>query len=133
MKMKLDRIACVTKHGKLEELTKYYEDLFSIKFDKPVPAENGGRAAYSASGIEVGEPPAGMEMEGGIWGFVLRVPNLDEAKTELSKKGLNPIWEPVIGKMREAVYNPAETKGIQFCLCEYPESMPTANLAARMK
>jgi len=133
MKVKLDRIACLAKYGKLEEVTKYFEDLFSIKFDKPIAIENGGRAVYSTSGIEVGEPPAGMEMEGGIWGFVLRVPNLDEAKAELSAKGLNPIWEPVIGKMKEAVYNPQETKGIQFALCEYPNSMPTANLAAKMK
>jgi hypothetical protein len=134
----IDRVVYITKRGKLEEMTKYLEDLLDIKFDEPIKitgglaGEEGGRTAYSSSGLEVGEPPAGMEMEG-LWGFVLRVPNLDEAKAEMAAKKLHPIWEPVVGKMREAVYNPLETRGIQICLCEYPDTMPTANLAARVK
>ena len=138
--MKIEKIDRVVIHVKdLAKAERLFSDLFKTTFDEyadrimrgevkrerilteyadPSFEERGLKVAHSPIGLELIETIPGVENEG-IRSIVLKVPNLDEAKAEMRKKGIRLLLEVKLGGLREAIFSPDDLHGVRLCLAEY--------------
>ncbi|MBI4294905.1 MAG: hypothetical protein HY669_01910 [Chloroflexi bacterium] len=75
--------------------------------------------AVSETGVELVEtdPPCAKE---GIRSVIYKVPNLEESKAAMEKKGVGMMVEVVWkGGLKEAVFGPVNLHGVRLALIEY--------------
>jgi peroxiredoxin len=56
----------------------------------------------------------------GIGCVSLKVPDIEEAITELESLGVKMIFKVEVGQVKEAWFEATNTFGVQIELCEYP-------------
>jgi len=138
--MKIEKIDRVVIHVKdLAKAERLFSDLFGTTFDEyadrimrgevkrervlteyadPSFEERGLKVAHSPIGLELIETTPPVEKEG-IRSIVLKVPDLEEAKAEMKKKGVRLLLEVKLGGLKEAIFHPDDSHGVRLCLAEY--------------
>lgn len=119
-----------TAVGQFEEL--------GVSFSDPKPAETEApagiqrmRLSYADPGIEIitpvdedNEVARFIDANGpGIYGFVIRVDDLDTAKADLADRGIDPIAEAGSAAAPEAFYHPKDFSGAFLILTAYDHPM----------
>ncbi|MFC2017525.1 VOC family protein [Chloroflexota bacterium] len=139
--MKIEKIEGVSVNVKnLDEAVKLFSDILGITFVDftDVPAEKtvtehadrpfeqaktgkggGMKVALDRAGymmlIEM-DPP--LEKEG-LRTLRFKVPNLEQAKAEMKRKGIRLLAEAKVGGMREAIFSHDDLHGIRLVFQEY--------------
>lgn len=131
----LDRV--IIAAPSLEDAISQFE-LLGLSFSDPKEAETESpagvqrmRLAYAEPGVEVLMPEDDenevarfiREHGPGIYGFVFRVDDLEAAKNELSRQGIDPIVEAGSEDAPEAFYHPKDFSGAFTILTEYTHPM----------
>lgn len=128
MKLKLDRVTINVKN--LEEAKSFFSNLLETTFEDmpeeiatgkvkfqifPAAKEFKFRSAVSPIGIELiqTEPPVAME---GVRNVTWRVDNIDQAREEMKRKGMEHIFDAQCGGWRESVYS---VYGVRWVLNEF--------------
>jgi predicted enzyme related to lactoylglutathione lyase len=141
--MKIEKIDRVVIHVKdLAKAVGFFSDLFGTTFDEyadrimrgevkrervlteyadPSFEERGLKVAHSPIGLELIEATPAVEKEG-IRSIVLKVPDLEEAKAEMKKKGIRLLLQVKLGGLKEAIFHPDDLHGVRLCLAEYETS-----------
>ncbi len=132
----IERIVIAVKN--LDTSKEMFSDLLGIHFDAPLVDEKYAlRAVYSHFGLELVESTAAgsviekyIESRGeGVFRIVIKVKDMDEAIRQFEAKGVRQVGEITIGSMREVVFHPKDTNGMQIVLAEYRAKHP-ATVAA---
>lgn len=99
---------------------------------KAVTSSGSTRVAIDDKGyLELIEVPDGEE---GLRNVHFKVPDLEEAKAEMKRKGVRLVAEHKVGGLKEAIFHPDDVFGIRLCLIEYQApSMIAALLEGRGK
>ena len=131
----LDRVIVAVPD--LEDAISQFEAL-GLSFSEPKAAETESpagvqrmRLGYAEPGVEVLTPVDDdnavaqfIEENGpGLYGFVLRVDDLEAAKSELEAQGVEPIAEEGSDDAPEAFYHPKDFGGVFTILTEYSHPM----------
>lgn len=121
----------------LEEAVSRFEAL-GLSFSEPKEAETDSpagvqrmRLSYADPGVEILTPEDEenevarfiAENGPGLYGFVLRVDDLEAAKSELADRGVEPIAEEGSEDAPEAFYHPKDFAGVFLILTEYDHPM----------
>lgn len=125
--IELDRVMVATPD--LEESIENLESKLGMSFtEKTTEIEDSNvQLGYSFPGIELLSPgdeddavASFLEDQGpGVYGIVLRVRDLEDAKAELAEQGVEPIMEAGADDAPEAFYHPREFDGVFTILTEY--------------
>lgn len=125
--IEFDRVMVATPD--LEESIENLESKLGMSFtEKTTEIEDSNvQLGYSFPGIELLSPgdaddavASFLEDQGpGVYGIVLRVRDLEDAKTELAEQGIEPIMEAGAADAPEAFYHPREFDGVFTILTEY--------------
>lgn len=128
---KIDHIAINVRN--LEKATIFFANLLGTTFSKPAEFEEIDiRSSMDPLGIELVEPlaPDGVtaktiERRGeGLSLLSLKVPNLEEAISEMESRGIRPVARMERGKMKIAIFHPNDTYGVMIELIEYETEHP---------
>ncbi|OGP94303.1 MAG: hypothetical protein A2157_02110 [Deltaproteobacteria bacterium RBG_16_47_11] len=131
MKLKLDRMTINVKN--LEEAKRFFSELLETTFeDMPEEMVKGRqkieisppapdfkfRFAVSPIGIELFEtdPPVAVE---GVRNVTWRVENIEQAREEMKKRGIERVFDARCGSWKEAVYKAEDVHGVRWVLNEY--------------
>lgn len=121
----------------LEEALSQFETL-GLSFSEPKDAETESPAgvqrmqlSYADPGVEILSPEDEEnevarfidEHGPGLYGFVLKVDDLDAATAELAEQGIEPIAEEGTENAPEAFYHPKDFSGVFLILTEYDHPM----------
>lgn len=135
----IDHIHVVVKE--LDKAVRFFSELLGTTFSEilssPPEAEGGFGVKASVCnlngvGIELIAPydPGSLsakmlERRGeGIWAISFKVPDIDEAISEVESRGLRVIRRVEVGKVKEAHIHPKDAHGIMIELCEYKAQHP---------
>ena len=127
----IDRIVVAVKD--LDKAKDLFSALMDIEFDEPlVDKQYNMRAVYSFFGLELVESTAPgsaidqyVQARGeGVFRIVIKVTNMDDAVKKFEKKGVRAVGELTIGGLREVVFHPKDTYGMQIVLAEYKAKHP---------
>lgn len=133
---KIDRVVVAVES--VEEAAKFFDELLGIKFDRTlVGEEQQVKAKASAIGLELVESttPDGpvarfIDSRGeGVYAVIFKVPDLEDAISEMEGKGLRLVGTMEVGGLKEAMFHPKDSHGMMIMLCEY-ESAHSATIAA---
>ncbi len=131
---KLDHVHIYVKS--LEKGKDTFSRVLGTTFCPTITAdERGGdasrqlRSTLSPLGLELleGSSPEGaigrvIERRGeGVYALSFKVPDIEEAISELQSKGLRMVSRIELGKIKEAQFHPKDCHGIMIELCEYQE------------
>lgn len=134
---KIERVAIAVRD--FDKAEKFFSELLGIHFDEPgMNDEAGLRAAYSAFGlelIEATEPDTLIDQfirkrGEGVFCVVIKVKNLSEAVKSFEEKGLRRVGEINKGGLKEILFHPKDSYGVQLVLAEYEAKHP-ASVAAQ--
>jgi len=115
----------------LDTSVDFFENFLGIKFSKEIIIDEfearSKIAPIGPVGIELVEPTSSdsvfakfIERKGeGLNAISLKVPNLDEAVTEMEARGLQPIYRTKYHNMTEVGFHPKSAYGVMIELCEY--------------
>lgn len=133
--LEIDRVIIAAPN--LSDAVAQFEAL-GVSFSDPKPAETESpagiqrmRLTYADPGIEIitpvdedNEVARYIEANGpGIYGFVIRVDDLESAKAELADRGVEPIAEAGSDTAPEAFYHPKDFSGAFLILTAYDHPM----------
>ena len=140
--MKVERMETLGVNVKnLDEAIRFFSDLLGITFVKRVEGaskrevvitEHADRAfeeiklknALDRTGfLELIESDPPVQKEG-IRSIHFKVPDIEEAKAEMKRKGIRLIKDVEfkdvkLGGLKEAIFHPDDVYGIRLCLVEY--------------
>jgi methylmalonyl-CoA epimerase len=131
----IDRVIVAVPN--LEQAVSQFERL-GLSFPDPQVTETESpagvqrmRLTYADPGVEILVPEDDKnavaefidENGPGLYGFVLRVANLQTAKTKLADQGVKPIAEEGSEEAPEAFYHPKDFAGVFLILTEYDHPM----------
>jgi catechol 2,3-dioxygenase-like lactoylglutathione lyase family enzyme len=143
---KIDHVHILIKNENLEKAVRLFADLMGTIWVGPLDAGDV-RTAFDNAGLEFLAPKASdnlfakqIEKTGeGIFSIAFKVPDLDEATTELEAKGVKCILRWECGDCRAAQFdlakaygiranqfNPADMFGTRIELVEYDTVAPVA-------
>jgi methylmalonyl-CoA epimerase len=134
---KIERVAIAVRD--FDQAEKFFSDLLDLHFDEPgVNEEAGLRAAYSAFGLELIEATKPdtlidqfIRKRGeGVFCVVIKVKDLSEAVKSFEQKGLRRVGEINKGGLKEILFHPKDSYGVQLVLAEYKAKHP-ATVAAQ--
>lgn len=117
----------------LEKAREFFSSILGTKFSRIMDVkEYDVQSVIAPLGIElVSARSKGSEMEKilqkkgeGVYAISLKVPDIDEAITELKEKGLRMIGSSHFGRLKEAWFYPQEAYGVMIELCEYETVHP---------
>lgn len=115
----------------LDKAVSFFEKLFGIKFyDEILVPEWSMKsriAALGPVGIELIQPTSPdsvfakfIERKGeGVQAISFKVPDLEEAKSEMKSQGIRLVSTVNLGRMKEAQFHPKDAHGVLIELCEY--------------
>ena len=115
----------------LDKAVAFFEKLFGIKFHHEIVLPEWGMksrlAALGAVGIELIQPTSPdsifakfIERQGeGVQAVSLKVPDLEEAKSEMKAQGIRLVSTVNLGRIKEAQFHPKDAHGVLIELCEY--------------
>lgn len=127
----IDRI--VVAVNDLDRAKDLFSDLMDIAFDEPlVDKQYNMRAVYSFFGLELVESTVPgsaidryLQARGeGVFRVVIKVTNMNDAVKKFEEKGVRAVGELTIGGLREVVFHPKDTHGMQIVLAEYKAKHP---------
>lgn len=133
---RIERVAIAVRD--FDEAEKFFSDLLDMEFDEPgYNTESKVKAAYSAFGLELigaTEPDSLVDnfikkRGEGVFCVVIKVKNLDKAIEIFEQKGLRRVGEINQGGLREVLFHPKDSYGVQLVLAEY-KAMHPASVAA---
>ena len=124
----------------LDKTVKLFSDLFEMEFENPHDTPDADiRESMEPGGINLYEPlapersknPGAMAKNLDRWGegvnmVSFKVPNLEEAVTEMQAKGLRLISSFTYKEIKIALFHPKDTFGITIELCEYKAKHPAS-------
>ncbi len=128
---KIDRVLIRVREGK--KATEFFADLLGTEFTKVGELKEADIINFvDPLGIEIIEPftPDGpvaksIERRGeGLAGIAFEVTNLEEAVAEMKSRGIRQIGRVERGKMKSAIFHPADTYGMMIELIEYKPLHP---------
>jgi len=132
---RIDRILIAVSD--LGVASKFFSDVLGLKFDES-RVDEGQKVKYtrSAVGLELiqSTSPDGpvakfVDKRGeGLYGVILKVPDIRSAIGEMQKKGLQLVANPEAGGLQEAYFHPRDSHGVMVVLCQY-ESKHGATIA----
>lgn len=117
--MKYGRIAIVSVSvDDLKEAMSFYSRLFNLRFTakRTLIREGNVKWAIAPNGFELVERVAKAKSSDSLRSIHISVPSVTRAKEDMKKKGLEPIEEVTIGRLREAVYL---VRGLRIILIDY--------------
>jgi len=129
--MKVERIDFVTFFVKdLDKATKFFSELFETQFIEPYPTAVDTQETLDCLGINLATPltPDGpsakvMATRGeGLFSVGFKVPDLDQAITEIESRGVRLVGREKIGSAEYAVFHPKDTFGAMLSVIEYKEN-----------
>lgn len=138
--MKVERIDHVHAYAKdADAAAQLFGELFGSEFDPPFVSEEWGvRTCFHRLGFDIIQPtdPNGEVAQQyiagrgeGMLSISLKVPNMDEAIAEMESRGIKMISSVQVGRIKEVLFDYANTFGVQIELCEYPGDDPAAAAA----
>jgi catechol 2,3-dioxygenase-like lactoylglutathione lyase family enzyme len=121
----LDRVIVATDD--VESSVDRFGELLGLEFGEMIPGVTIEQYAVGHPGIEVAEPGDEdgeiaeilSEYGPGPVGVVFRVADLEEVKTSLAEKGVEPLTELDIQHAPEVLYHPEEFDGVMTVFTEY--------------
>lgn len=137
--MKVERMEVVGINVKnLDQAMKLFSEILEVEFSdfrfgqdirvQSATMEAADAATLSFSGTRIAIDPKGYfelietapatEREG-LRNVRFKVPNLEEAKVEMKRKGIRLIADTKVGGLKEAIFHPDDLHGIRLCLIEY--------------
>ena len=129
----IDHIAIFVRD--LEKASKFFADLLGTEFSQTFVQEKFAfKNSLEPLGIEVVEPtsPDGfvaktIERSGEGVGLIgLKVPNLEEAITEMKGRGIRLVSRIEQGQLKTAQFHPGDTYGVMIELLQYKVEHPIA-------
>jgi hypothetical protein len=137
--MKIEKMEVVGVNVKnLDLAMKFFSEVLEVEFKDfrfgqdvkveaaPIEAADTSTLSFDGTRIAIdpkgyleliqGNPPAEQE---GLRNVHFKVPNLDEAKAEMKRKGVRLVADTKVGGLREAIFHPDDVYGIRLCLIEY--------------
>lgn len=128
---KIDRVAIAVRS--LERAIELFSKVLGVRFDEV--RENDHlkyKAIYSDVGLELIQPTDDsspvyrfiLKRGEGLYLLILKVSNIEEAKTEMQQKGIRLVGEIRRGELKEAIFHPKDSHGVQIVLCEYNAPHP---------
>jgi len=135
---KIDHIHVIVKD--MNKAINFFSEILGSKFVGPID-KGDHLIAFDSLGFELvfpktDEPPKHLkegvtEIKEGLFSISLKVPNRDEAVSELEAKGIRCLWRGNYPDLKTAQMNPAETYGVWLELLEYDHvpSIALANLS----
>ena len=127
---KIDHIHILVKD--LEKAVRFFSNLMETEFvgpivlsDHSIAFDNVGLELVAPSSSETPEHMEKMETEEGVFSIGFKVPDLDEAITELEAKGIKYTWKGQIPGLRAAQIKLADY-GVWIELVEYDNVPPVA-------
>jgi len=143
--MKIERMERVVIFVKdVEKAEEFFSDLLGISFERTPPKDEikprekvytkhadsffqqsaqYNKVAISPVGLELIDTIPPVEKEG-VRGFLLKVPNLEEAKAEMEEKGVRLLLSQRMGGIKEAIFHPDDLHGVRLVLVEYDAPTP---------
>jgi hypothetical protein len=117
----------------LEESMKFFSEILGTQFVGPINHEDH-EIAFDNAGIELqaatsSNVPDFMKhagMQEGVCAISLKVPNLEEALSELEGKGVKCAWKGGFPGLKAAQLDPKSTHGAWIELVEYDYVPPIA-------
>ncbi len=132
--MKVEKIDHIHLYVKdLEKARDFFSSILGTKFSKVMDVEEYDiQSVITPLGMElVGARSKGGEVEKaiqkngeGVYAVSLKVPDIEEAISELKEKGLRMIGRSQFGRLKEAWFHPEDAYGVLIELCEYEEVHP---------
>ena len=133
--MKIEKIAGTLISVKnIDETVKFFSDLLGITFEEVPPdikriktitkyADPAAevvkmRIAISPTGLELVETDPPPEKEG-LRSVMFKVPDLEQAKADMQKKGVRLIADIKLGGLKEALFRADDLHGTRVALVEY--------------
>jgi catechol 2,3-dioxygenase-like lactoylglutathione lyase family enzyme len=127
---KIDHIHILVKD--LEKAAKFFSDLMGTQFvgpivlsDHSIAFDNAGLELVAPSSSETPEHMKRMEAREGLFSIGFKVPDLDEAITELESKGIKYTWKGQIPGLKAAQIK-LDEYGVWIELVEYDNVPPVA-------
>ena len=102
--------------GEEKTITEHADRAFEKTKLKKVAMDRRGFLALIES-----DPPVEKE---GLRNIHFKVPNLEEAKAEMKRKGVRLLTEFKAGRLKNAIFHPDDVHGIRLCLHEYEAPTP---------
>ena len=119
----------------LEKAMRFFSDILGSQFVGPID-KGDHLIAFDNLGLELFSPktdemPRVMkavapETKEGLYAIGFKVPNRDEAVSELESKGIRCLWKGDYPTIKTAQINPADTYGVWIELLEYKNTPPIA-------
>lgn len=137
--MKVERMEVVGVNVKnLDQAMKVFSEILEVEFVdfrfgqdvkvQSAPTDAADVKTLSFKGTRIAIDPKGyMELiettpateNEGFRNIHFKVPDIEEAKAELKRKGIRVIADTKVGGLKEVIFNPDDLHGIRLCLTEY--------------
>jgi methylmalonyl-CoA/ethylmalonyl-CoA epimerase len=135
---KIDRVAIAVRD--LDEAVRFYSGLLGMEFDEPLVSDDVKvRAAFSFFGLELVEGTESnsfidniIRKKGeGVFAIIIKVTDMEKALQIFAEKGIRRTGTIEVGGLREVLFNPKDSYGIQLILAEYSSQHPATVAALR--
>ena len=122
---KIERVAIAVND--FDKAERFFSDLLDIEFDEPGENEESKvKAAYSSFGLEIiGATGPDTLIDNfikkkgeGVFCVVIKVKDLAKAIEIFEQKGLRQVGEIKQGGLREILFHPKDSYGVQLVLAE---------------
>lgn len=122
----------------IEKATGFFSSLMNTKFSRILDLEElNAKSAMEPLGIELissisldGPVAQNIKRRGeGVAAISLKVPDIEEAISELQSRGVRLVRRVEKGRLKEAQFHPKDSFGVMIELCEY-QLEPDAHIAA---
>ena len=126
---KLDHVHIYVKD--IEKAVQFFEDLLGIKFGPIYAWEKWAlKECHAPPGLLFTQPMSPddamaaakfIERKGeGLAAISLKVPDIEAGIAKLQSKGLRLKGKVQVGNVKEAMFDPEDSFGVEIELCEYP-------------